>query len=171
MPEKVTRKVGLPWRVEERLDAEEREWFVGKPFTAKRGKPHYSCLRTELNAFTGPTLIDYIERGLERENATTELVPPIEVINARVAAYHGTRARFELTAQIQELLGLEDLVSELMGATGGLKVPRGDIVKALANNPPVTWGRQVDDQLGKLLGDRLAEQAQMIIKRAVNGGE
>ena len=62
-------------------------------------------------------------------------MPPIEVINARVAGYHGTRARVELTAQIHELLGLEDLVSELMGATGGLKVPREDIVKALANNP------------------------------------
>jgi hypothetical protein len=164
-PEKVTRKTGLPWRVEERLTAEECEWFEGEPFVTRRSKTHYSCLRTELNAFTGPDLISYIEQGLKREGATAKLVPPIKVIDAEIDRHHEERTRAELDAQIHELVGFEGLVSELMKATSGLKVPRGDIVKALANNPPEPWSTTVDHRVDKLLGDKLTKVAKVIVKR------
>lgn len=165
-PEKVTRKTGLPWRVEERLNALEVEWFVGKQLPPKGGKIHYACLRAELNAFTGPQLIAYIEQGLKSESATTKLTPPIEVIDTRIAAHHRERARAELRTRIDDLVGFEDLVSELMKATGGLKVPREDIVKALSGNPPEPWSTTVEHRVDELLGDRLAEEGKAIVARA-----
>ncbi len=115
------------------------------------------------------------DRGLGRTGkpraSRRERDPPVQSGVSKYLRPHDQQARIELRTQADKLLGFEDLVNELMGATGGLKVPREDIVEALTDNPPEHWGTTVERQVDKLLGDRLAEQAKVIVKRAVNGGK
>ena len=138
--EKVVYQSACPERVASQLNEVEREWFIGRRTTVWVGsktRPRYACLRAELNAFAGAALIAFIERRLREEGVSPKVVPPTGVINGNVAEYHRGRARSELSALIDELFKLEDLVDELAAATGGLKVPREDIVKALGCTPRV----------------------------------
>jgi hypothetical protein len=93
------------------------------------------------------------------------VVPAIEIIDQRITDHHKERASAALRLVIDELFGHGDLVDELVAATGGLKVPREDIVKALVNNPPEQWSTTVDRRVDKLLGGDLSKGAKVIVKR------
>jgi len=80
-PEEFTRTKALPARILPGLTEAEREWFEGTVTgrTAK-GKPQYGCKRTELNAFSSPGLIAYVEDGLALHGAAGKVVPPRGVL-------------------------------------------------------------------------------------------
>lgn len=82
--ERFTRKKALPTELE--LDDDALEWFTGTPVSAGYGKRHYECTRCELNAFSADELAEFIEAGLQRNGATTKLIPPADVLDGHVHA-------------------------------------------------------------------------------------
>jgi hypothetical protein len=95
--EPYTRESALPVRLLPRLSAAARDWFTGTVIERDyQGAPkRWRCKRVELNAFTSPGLIAYIEDGLAAHGASQKVVPPRQVItnrlreqrDAEVAAY------------------------------------------------------------------------------------
>jgi DNA topoisomerase VI subunit B len=164
--ENVIRRNEIPYRVLVRLDEDEREWFVGTPASSTT----WSCTRVELNAFTGPDLIAYIEAGLEAAGAAAKLIPPAEVIADHAAEHHEMRARDEIEAHIRRLLNSEALVHKLVAATrDDAEVPVDDVETALADNPPISWRRTTTDQVDEQLGNTLTTQAEELVRKALDG--
>jgi hypothetical protein len=82
--ETFTRRKALSWQLRSRLTATEREWFGGSP----AGRNSWICQRVELNAFTAPDLVAYVEAGLEAAGATGKVVPPAEVLAEQASERH-----------------------------------------------------------------------------------
>src|SRR5512132_3418626 len=82
--ETFTRRKALSWQLRSRLTATEREWFGGSP----AGWKSWICQRVELNAFTAPDLVAYVEAGLDAAGATGKIVPPAEVLAEQAAERH-----------------------------------------------------------------------------------
>jgi hypothetical protein len=82
--ETFTRRKALSWQLRARLDDTERAWFEGNP----AGWSSWICRRVELNAFTAPALVAYIEGKLEAAGATGKIVPPADVLQARAREQH-----------------------------------------------------------------------------------
>ncbi len=68
--EEFTRKKALPDGLE--LSSVERQYFEGRQV----GKSAWVCQRVELNAFTAPGLVEFIERRLAEVGATGKVIPP-----------------------------------------------------------------------------------------------
>ena len=166
--ERVVRREALPWRVEGRLNATERQWFEGTPRTNPK---HFDCTRVELNAFSSPDLISFIEARLEEEGATQKLVPPTEVIDARAAEHHEERAREKLEQAILDALDLDSLIDELMKATPIDQVPVEQVKDELVGNPPIWWHKAVADQVDEQLGEEITTKAETIARRAIDEWE
>ncbi|WP_051970096.1 ATP-binding protein [Kitasatospora azatica] len=73
-----TRDAALPARILPHLSDADRQWFTGKPCAWRpNGEPaKWRYQRVELNAFSSPELIAYIEEGLARYQALGKVVPP-----------------------------------------------------------------------------------------------
>jgi Topoisomerase 6 subunit A/Spo11, Toprim domain len=74
--ETFTRRKGLSWQLRSRLTGVERQWFEGSP----AGWKSWVCRRVELNAFTAPDLVAYVEAQLAAADATGKIVPPADVL-------------------------------------------------------------------------------------------
>ncbi len=99
--EKYTRQVELPWWMPSELNDRETEWFEGRLLTPSWArKRQWECTRVELNAFTAPDLIAYIEAGLDANDASDKIVPPEGVLAGRAAGQH----RIALTALVERYL-------------------------------------------------------------------
>ena len=66
------------------------DWFTGTPCESRlHGKPtKWRCRRVELNAFTSPGLIAYIEDGLRANGADGKVIPPAEVLADEARRQH-----------------------------------------------------------------------------------
>jgi hypothetical protein len=82
--ETFTRRKALPWQLTAGLDATERAWFEGNP----AGWHSWICRRVELNAFTAPALVAYVEAKLEAAGATGKIVPPADVLEGQAREQH-----------------------------------------------------------------------------------
>jgi hypothetical protein len=82
--ETFTRRKALSWQLRARLDDSERAWFEGRP----AGWRSWICRRVELNAFTAPDLVAYVEGRLEAAGATGKIVPPADVLQAHAREHH-----------------------------------------------------------------------------------
>ena len=94
--EEFTRRKALPSELERTLTDLEREYFIGR--RARLGKPEHVCRRVELNAFTAPQLIAYVEDRLAAAGADTKLIPPSEVIRSHGSDVH----RSAIQARVDE---------------------------------------------------------------------
>jgi hypothetical protein len=72
-----TRTAELPAELE--CGPEARAAFTERKVGARK----WEATRVELNAFTSPQLVDYIEERLERHGATGKVVPPPDVLEQR----------------------------------------------------------------------------------------
>jgi hypothetical protein len=70
------------------LDETEREWLAGEQVRSGR-RSHWHCQRVELNAFTAPDLVAFVERRLEEVGADRKLMPPEPVLR-ELAEWYAT---------------------------------------------------------------------------------
>jgi hypothetical protein len=85
------------------------EWFTGEPAGGKR----WRCQRVELNAFTGPDLVAYVEAKLQASDATDKMVPPEHVLLAQARHQADTALRGWAEAWLAEHFDLDRLALAL----------------------------------------------------------
>ncbi|MFE2106807.1 hypothetical protein ACFXAF_13180 [Kitasatospora sp. NPDC059463] len=79
-----TRDAALPARILPHLTDTAHTWFTGEPIAWRpNGEPtKWRYQRVELNAFSSPELIAYIQEGLARHDAAGKVVPPDSQLRA-----------------------------------------------------------------------------------------
>ena len=85
------RSKALPAGIVPHLSPTALEWFTGTELKTgengekgKKGKLKWDCRRVELNAFSSPELIAYIEEGLARHGASGKVIPTDQVLRSSV---------------------------------------------------------------------------------------
>ncbi len=117
--ETFTRKKELPTGLLPALTTREREAFVGQAQGIWGGeKRSWICERIELNALTSPQLVAYIEAGLEREGATTKVVPDAATIRGEGESMARDATRKALREELQRLLDLDAVVDAVADRWG-----------------------------------------------------
>jgi hypothetical protein len=159
--ENFTRKKALPADLV--LDDDAEDWFTGEPFTAARGKTHYTCTRCELNAFSADELAEFIESGLRAHGATGKLLPPADVLTEHVQTSRDEALTARVMDRLMELVDIDAVVRRLRDEHPGLAdVTEADVRDRFGEHPTESW-RAAADQLvedaadGPGLGDRVAE--------------
>jgi hypothetical protein len=118
-PEPYTRESALPARLIPRLTDAARQWFTGTVIDRDyHGNPKkWRCKRVELDAFTSPGLIAYIEDGLRAHGADQKVVPPGEVLTSNARAC----LRADVTRQAEQIIGelidIPALAAQVAGET------------------------------------------------------
>ena len=72
------------------LTDREREAFTGKLIRSKSGKTQRMAERVEINAFTAPKLLAYIERKLIEAGGGDKVIPPAALIEERTRTLYWT---------------------------------------------------------------------------------
>ncbi|MEZ0064985.1 DNA topoisomerase VI subunit B [Streptacidiphilus sp. MAP12-20] len=140
-----TRDSALPARIVPHLTELAHRWFTGKAcdWHENTGDPtRWLYQRVELNAFSSPELIAYIEEGLARHGATGKVIPPADEL--RDMAVMGLRVRVDaaVTRAVDEMHAKELLADTVLA---GLDVDQitnispDDIAHHLAAHPHRDW--------------------------------
>lgn len=146
--EQFVRRKELPWQLRRRLTPLQKEWFGG----TYRGHSAWECTRCELNAFTGPELVAFVEEKLAEHDADQKLIPPDEVMakQARGDAAEQLRQQVEATLDLdldsrrcvfgdvgadlrERILSLLDAVDTYAGDIGLIPLP-DEVTRALGED-------------------------------------
>jgi hypothetical protein len=148
----------IPKALIPRLTDEEKDWFC-------RPNPK---IRVELNAFTGPDLVAYIEGKLAEHDATAKLVPPQDVIDRSAELTHEHRVREALEDALADLIDRDALTVELADATR-VESPSADDVRTYVEreaNRGLWWSGAVARLLLEV--PDLAKQASVLLNESLN---
>ena len=104
--ETFTRKKSLPAGLE--LNDVERGWFEGRP----SGR-HWIGTRAELNAFTNPDLIAFIEDKLTEHGADSKLIPSDEIVVDNAETYLFTSIARKIRDEIDSLVDVDEIAEAL----------------------------------------------------------
>jgi hypothetical protein len=165
--ETFTRRKRLSWQLVSRLDGTERGWFEGQP----AGRKAWIGRRVELNAFTAPDLVAYVEAKLTDAGATDKIVPPADVLTNQANGTH----RSAITALVEAYLAARfdaDALTDALVASHPLAADTdlAEVVASAHEADRATWWKaavdeQVDTnrdqlraQLGELVEQRLRQQ-------------
>ncbi|MGH3547089.1 MAG: ATP-binding protein [Pseudonocardiaceae bacterium] len=170
--EAFTRKKALPATLS--LTDTEYEWFTGTQ--AHWGdKPQWACTRVELNAFTGPQLVAYIEAGLEAHDATGKVIPPDHVLT-----YHAQSTYdIELAKAVDELLAelidrdrlLATVASEMPYKVDATKL-RAHVTERLAKHRQLPWrAPNGDDAAIRIVRNREQLRSRLVDLLAAQRGQ
>jgi hypothetical protein len=148
--EEFTRKKALPSGLE--LTALELEYFTGRQKTAKS----WIARRVELNAFTAPALITYIERKLHEAGVRPKVVPPpTELPGLTDGLYRDSMAQV-VNEELSRLLNIDQILQRMSDRFGD-RLPLAEagrwIADAFADDPETSWRGAVRARLGLLLAD------------------
>lgn len=113
-PETFVRQQALPAGLE--MEPEAERAFAG----VRIGRRQWRCQRVELNAFTGPELIAYIEGKLAEHGVTAKLVPPADALEEAVRSARAQAARSLVEAAIAELIQPDVLARRVEAELAGL---------------------------------------------------
>jgi len=127
------------------LETIEREFFEGKQQTPKS----WVAKRIELNAMTGPQLVNFIESKLRLAGATAKVLPPEEVIKKEAGREYVDKLRDKIREEVIIRLNVSNIVQNIMD---DIAVPTFDILpekigKALKRNPPKNWQEFMLDEV------------------------
>jgi hypothetical protein len=134
--EEFTRRKALPRGLT--LDDVEREHFGGRPV----GNKAWACRRVELNAFSGPNLIGYVERGLAANGVRGKVIPPDPILAEQLKADMRLAVRVAVEAEWAERIGNEverrfqDLAGRAENGKAGL---RAKVALLLQGQPSMSW--------------------------------
>lgn len=126
------------------LDELEQEWWIGEPTGKRRnGREIYRCTRCELNAFTGPGLVAFIEEQLAAHGATGKVVPPAEVTSSSANDEIDVRAAAIVKQELDRILDLSDVLDEIQREVaddvGGEDDWRAQIEGLLVPGSTLSW--------------------------------
>lgn len=153
-PETFLRSAALPERIVPSLTDLEAEWFTGRP----AGWDHYGrarrwqCKRVELNAFSSPGLIAYIEDGLRRHGADGKVVPPAGVIEWDARSAHREQVTEAVERAIAELVDTDAIVAALVSETAPLvdfAITPERIRERLDRERSLAWRNAVNSEIAR----------------------
>jgi DNA topoisomerase VI subunit B len=164
--ENFTRRKALPYWMPERLTEQELEWFEGHPCARMAdGSSQWACRRVELNAFTAPQLIEFIEDGLAAHGATAKVVPPDDTLSDTVRAYVSATLKDAVQKALNDRVDVDVLARRIAADNNTLYqigIDRAVVLDNLADNPPISWREVVT----RIATDHLAPHHQVIEDRA-----
>jgi hypothetical protein len=160
--EEFTRKKALPAGL--KLTETEKEYFVGKPSGYGR-YTSWVCRRIELNAFTAPALVAYIEQRLAATGAIGKVIPPDERLPSLAEVLYQVVVKTAVEASIARLLESSDLyrrIADEFRDKMDLSGARKWIEAAFRRDSSLPWTSAVDDRLRKSLAENEDEMEAVI---------
>jgi len=151
--EEFTRSRALPERLLGRLDETELEWFTGTAVgwkadrkTGGRKPSQWRCRRTELNAFTSPEMLAYIESALDAAGAV-KLVPPVTVLRKQARATYEDQAAARVRRTLDRLIDMDGIVRDaarIARRRGRPGASRGAVRSGLDARRDQSWRAAID---------------------------
>jgi hypothetical protein len=155
-----TRKNAIPAALQ--LTDLEREYFVGvrkssdekssdkqssantssNNKSSRKKRSSWLCRRVELNAFTAPQLIAYVESQLRKAGVRGKLVPPRDYLAEQVQEGYHEAMTGEIEELIQTLLNTDELIEQVAAAYAcdvTVTAARRSIKAGQANDPTRSW--------------------------------
>ncbi|EGD51734.1 ATP-binding region ATPase domain protein [Thermoanaerobacter ethanolicus JW 200] len=151
--ETFTREQDIPNGIKENLTPLEKEWFIGKKIHNKSSLSR----RIELNAMSGPQLVEYIEKKLEKYGACAKVLPPQDIVITHANNLHHALLEKQLEQRIIEKLNIRALVNRTIDQ---LPSPNfGNLMEYLSQelsiNPPESWRQLVQAQIEEYIKEIL----------------
>lgn len=159
--ETFTRQKSLPYWMLDRLDEVEQEWFVG----ARQGYARsWRCTRVELNAFSAPDLVAYVEAGLAANGADDKITPPDEVIDKQADEDHRASLEDLVAKRLAEMFDTDAMTETLVSETTEVVAnPTGWIATAYEEDRSSYWR----DVIRARVDARLCDMAERLGARVV----
>ncbi|MFI5529241.1 ATP-binding protein [Kitasatospora sp. NPDC051853] len=164
-----TRQAALPARILPHLTDTARTWFTGTAcdWNRKGGPRKWRYQRVELNAFSSPELIAYIEEGLARHHATGKVIPPDSWLSATAEGSLRHRAATAVGEAIDAMFPKDRLIDEILAGLDTdqiTAISSTDIAQFHTHRPALSWADAVPILVGQRLSDHpglpaLARQA------------
>jgi hypothetical protein len=134
------------------LTDEELDWFTGEQISAKK----WRCKRVELNAFTSPDLIAYIEAKLDAADATDKIVPPDDVLRRDAHAAARGLVREWAMAWLEERFDHDSLADALVDEYAAQFVtdPAGWVADGHARDRATWWRDAVSRGIDRGIAER-----------------
>jgi len=142
--EPFARKRAIPWRTEEKLTLKEREYFLNRKE------------RIELNAFTAPELVKYIEDKLAEAGAVGKVIPSDEILLDSATDIYSEKVSNFVAAEVDTLLSVQDIkdaIVEEFIAGIDLEGSRAWISDAFGNDDSLWWKTAISNKLSGLIGE------------------
>jgi hypothetical protein len=150
--EKFTRKNALPWGLH--LTDIEKEYFLGQPQTRKS----WVCQRVELNAFTGPGLVNYIESKLQAAGALGKVIPPEDDLVLQARDIFQDQVDDRVDHLISQLLPVEAMKrSARASLEPDLSLARGWIEEAFHRDSSISWEKALQRKFSGLVDEHEEE--------------
>jgi hypothetical protein len=170
------RKSALPARLVPLLSEAALDWFTGTVCDRDGyGKPvEWECRRVELNAFTSPGLIAYIEDGLRAHGADGKVVPPPRVLEAEARRRHDDTVTDEALRIIAELVdadAIAALVAQETAARTDFAIDPAVIRARLEQDRARPWGDAVAAEIAarREAADIRSRVTELLAERGIGG--
>jgi hypothetical protein len=142
-----TRKKAIAATILPLLSPTALEWFTGEVIEwDNNGKPKkWLGKRVELNAFTSPELIAFIEDGLAAHGATGKIIPPRKVLREHWADSRdacAARVANEIASKVIDMEAIELTARRIVRRRSRIALKRATVAECLAGSPETSW-RQV----------------------------
>jgi hypothetical protein len=148
--EKFTRQKALPAELE--LTSIERKYFEGiyKGRNSK-GKPQWECERVELNAFSPPALVAFLERKLAEAHADDKVIPPAKYLETHSREAFGEKIETLAMNKTLEWLGIPRIARKLARRFERLvaRIAPARLTEAFAQNAAPSWREVVARDLAR----------------------
>jgi hypothetical protein len=150
LTEKFVRRKALPYNLD--LNETERRYFEGQ----FKGHKQWECDRVELNAFTSPGLIEFLERKLAEAGADDKLIPPAKYLKEYSQKVFSTKFRAHIEEEAWDLLGLDDIFESLDAKFQKptlRRISKKALDAAFAEHPEKSWRNAADGVIEKAMGE------------------
>jgi hypothetical protein len=155
--EKFTRTKALPVGIE--LSELEREHFEGR----KVGKKSWICQRVELNAFSAPALVIYIEEKLQAEEAFGKVIPPDDDLVFHAQDIFQDQVNNLVDRHISRLLSLESMKRAVFRSVSpDLSLSKGWVEEAFDEDRSISWEKALQRKCSEIVNEHEAEVADML---------
>jgi hypothetical protein len=169
-PEKASRKKQYPRELVPLLSDLEREYFDGE----KVGRNSFIYKRVELDAFTGPDLIEYTERKLHDEKMRGKVIPPADSLPGLAQPIVAKIIDAQVQAEIRRLLSTDTISHQITDTfLNTLPLDRAHdwITSGFSSDPLQAWDHVLKERIAATVMERQAEIHQAVLAALKNGME
>src|SRR5262249_22814703 len=154
--EAFTRKRALPDGLV-LTEAEQRAFEGRRQQHGDSARASWICQRVELNAFTAPQLVDYIEERLQETGVRGKIIPPETVLTDTAREFWREQVAARVQRAIETLLPIDDMTDRLQDdftEDAPLDEAREWIEEAFTTKPEQWWRDAMRRKIDGLLHDQ-----------------